>query len=807
MHEKGLSDTLEDMDQKAPFPLLAALSLSVMFSSCSGPSETTFKELLAESPSIEGATAYLPSPYVTAGDRVYMVGHQDGSFPEIGWHITGEMGGIWDHPIKLMDGFDIELTVGDNRFSLDSASTFVNYPMANVHYFEWPEQNLLIERWQYVPDGAEGIAIQVLIHNEGSSDLDIGMKVISHVDLRPTWLGEEGDMIDSEDLLRFDEEIDTWIAKDSLNPWFTVFGTDQEGSTAATEENPYEGLGISASTSFTQQIASGSSSSWNYTVAGSYLGEAEAVRTYLQIDTYRTIWCKQKRDRYQRLANQSKLTIPDQDLQEAFEWLKYNSDWLVRDVPEIGRGMTAGIPDYPWWFGVDSEYALQGYMAIGQSDVVESTIRLLDSMSGVTNKNGRIIHEMSSNGVVFNPGNINETPQFATLIAEIYRWNGDEDFLKRYYPTVKAGLQWLMDENDADGNLFPDGFGMMEIHGLNSEMIDVAAYTQQAFTAAAFLAAEMGESDQQAEYERMAAELAIRINQDFWSEEFSSYADFIGTDEQALHLIDDAIVRADTLDKPWAIEELRQTRAAILANPSDEPRPFVLHHNWVVNTPMEVGIADPDKAMKALKTAEQFVNPFGVFVTGIDRDESAGSDDGSFAGSKAFSYTGAVMTLPTGVQAIAENNYGRTDQALDYLKRMTRSFSYALPGSMYEVSPDYGMICQAWNIYSFAVPIIRQFFGIQPHASKEVITLSPMMPSDWETASVEQVLIGPNEISVSYNRSGNSVTIELIQTKGNWTVEIFPGLELQDLTILSGTPVGDDKKLTGNRISFSNTIP
>ena len=82
--------------------------------------------------------------------------------------------------------------------------------------------------------------------------------------------------------------------------------------------------------------------------------------------------------------------------------------------------------------------------------------------------------------------------------------------------------------------------------------------------------------------------------------------------------------------------------------------PLFLHHNWVVNTPMEMGVADSDKALKALKTAEKFVNPFGVFVTGMDRDDSAGKDTGSFKGSKVFSYTGAVMTLPTGVSAIME---------------------------------------------------------------------------------------------------------------------------------------------------------
>ena len=46
--------------------------------------------------------------YVAAGDRAYVVGVQDGSqVPAvslnpngIGWHITGQMGGVWAHPIN-----------------------------------------------------------------------------------------------------------------------------------------------------------------------------------------------------------------------------------------------------------------------------------------------------------------------------------------------------------------------------------------------------------------------------------------------------------------------------------------------------------------------------------------------------------------------------------------------------------------------------------------------------------------------------------------------------------------------------------
>ncbi|NNK70041.1 MAG: glycogen debranching protein, partial [Flavobacteriaceae bacterium] len=325
-------------------------------------------------------------------------------------------------------------------------------------------------------------------------------------------------------------------------------------------------------------------------------------------------------------------------------------------------------------------------------------------------------------------------------------------------------------------------------------------YTQRAFEDAAQIAQVLEDGDRAKEYKELADNLRLKINQDFWSEPFDSYADFIGTDEQALHLIKDAIVRADTLNKPWAIEELRDTQKAILDNPSAEPRPFVLHHNWVVNTPMEMGIADDDKAIRALNTAEQFVNPFGVFVTGIDRDESAGSDDGSFKGSKVFSYTGAVMTLPTGVQAVAENNYGRPDKALNYLERMTRTFNFALPGSIYEVSPDYGMMTQAWNIYSFAVPIVNQFFGIQPMASDKQVTINPQMPSKWDHASLEQVKIADNELSVYYDsRSGKrSYTIE--QTHSEW--EMIVKLANGTYDVIEGEA---EMKIHENSVIFTGT--
>jgi glycogen debranching enzyme len=365
-----------------------------------------------------------------------------------------------------------------------------------------------------------------------------------------------------------------------------------------------------------------------------------------------------------------------------------------------------------------------------------------------------------------------------------------------------------MEENDKDNNLFPDGYGMMEIHGLESEMIDVASYTQKAFEDAAKMAFEMGEKERAESYQQTAFNLKEKINKEFWVEEFSSFADFIGTTTEALHLIDAAIIRADTLNKPWAVEELKATKRKLSTYPKNKKQGFVIFHNWVVNTPMEMKIADQEKAIRALDKGSRFVNPFGVFVTGIDRDESSEMEDGSFSGSKVFSYTGAVMTLPTGVQAIAENNYGRPDKALNYLHKMTRSFSFALPGSIYEVSPDYGMMAQAWNLYAYAVPIITQFFGIQPEAHNKVIHIMPLLPESWNNSKLENVLIGDNKIDIAFVKSTLGLSAQIIQNQNDWEIHFKVPRKDYEQVILNGKhlEIGDSEWIEIILNEKSNTI-
>src|SRR5436190_6621371 len=53
--------------------------------------------------------------YLTPGDRAYVVGIQNGNFPDLGSHVKGEMGGLWMPPVKLMDGFWLKLYDADAR--------------------------------------------------------------------------------------------------------------------------------------------------------------------------------------------------------------------------------------------------------------------------------------------------------------------------------------------------------------------------------------------------------------------------------------------------------------------------------------------------------------------------------------------------------------------------------------------------------------------------------------------------------------------------------------------------------------------
>ncbi|MGC3944691.1 MAG: glycogen debranching protein [Chryseolinea sp.] len=787
------------------------LSVLVALASCSRPdNDSSTKPLpsVAELPSIKGKDNYLESPFVTAGNRVYMIGNQNGSFTDLGWHIKDEMGGIWDHPIKLLDGFSASLQVDGDTYCLDSGMQFVNYPVGNEHHYSWKTGKVDIERFQFVPDDIEGVVIQYKLINKSGEPKQITLTLDVKSDLRPTWLSDSLKIKDGADDVRFDARENTLVFKDQSNPWFAVVGSmlpvkhNEHGARCRLQHAPDNG--VSGSISINVTVPANGESIIPLYISGSYESEEAASKTFNLLRQNAGHYLSQKTERYQEIARRSSIDIPDEGIANMYAWMKFNTDWLIREVPSEGVGLSAGLPDYPWWFGADATYSLQGVLATGDLQLVKNTILLLNKISKRTNTNGRIIHEVSTNGVVYNRGNVNETAQFVTLVYNYLQWTGDVQLVRDIFPDLKKGIDWLLITKDPDRNGYPNGSGMMEIPGLESdlEMIDVAVYTQQALASASVLASTIGDQRLADEYRARAESLKGKMNSQWWVSDQHSFGDFRSTAEEGNHILKAALVRSDTMKKEESVRELRALQQRLINKPMHGDATFLIYKNWVVNTPMETGIASREHALAALASSSRFQNAFGLFVTGIDKTDEP--DSVVLASRrKIFSYTGAVMTLPTGVIAVGAARYGQVDLALQAMKKLERSFSYALPGSMYEVSPDFGMITQAWNIYGVAVPIVSGIFGIQPDAPHKAIRLSPKLPTAWDHAAISQVRVGDNLVDLSIKRDGKELICEIEQTAGDWSVEV-------DAKAVSnikseGNPKSTTdgfKRLSGNKISL-----
>src|SRR3954466_5744465 len=118
--------------------------------------------------------------YVSAGDRAYVMGFEDGGFYAQGWHIKGEMGGVWTQPLKLVDGvwfaIDGQWLLPATKFTSGWGYTRMNFPAA---------AGVRVSRTDFAPDGRRGALFGLRLANPGSAKtvevaVDAHSEVMSH---------------------------------------------------------------------------------------------------------------------------------------------------------------------------------------------------------------------------------------------------------------------------------------------------------------------------------------------------------------------------------------------------------------------------------------------------------------------------------------------------------------------------------------------------------------------------------------------------------------------------------------------------
>ena len=312
------------------------------------------------------------------------------------------MSGIWQHPIKLLDGFTLSIQDGAKSIVLDKCDSFITYPLATQFKYDGAD-DLEIVRTDFVPDSLPVLAVEYQVRNKTNQPKEILLSLTADTDLSPVWLGERSGMTDTRD--QYTGLIhNTVFAKDSLKNWFVGVTSDQDSlSIDDLGNSPVQGQGISVKLNTPRlNLAANEVRNIRFFISGSMKNETE-IQENLRVakENLKDLY-EQKRLRYEEIDRTAAITIPDTLLMTAYQWGKYNSDWLVRDVPGLGNAMSAGLPDYPWFFSNDQSITFKALVGTRDPGLFYNSMKMIKEVSDKFNNNtGRIVHEFSTNGAVY----------------------------------------------------------------------------------------------------------------------------------------------------------------------------------------------------------------------------------------------------------------------------------------------------------------------------------------------------------------------------------------------------------------------
>ena len=668
--------------------------------------------------------------YVVAGSRAYVVGMQDGSFPPLGWHIRGEMGGVWAPPLKLLDGLTVEL----QGRPLPPAGRFYRYPETVAFDYEIPLLNLTIRRTDVVPEGIPGVIFRWHVQNNGdqAQAVHLAFRICIHPLLAHPWGRTEIESQMHDPAFRFQTDLQirdehTCLARVAslnryvavwLSPAPTRFSTQPVETYAPMSRlhNIPEAVSVGLY-ELTCTVPAHSHCTVSLAAAGSLTGEAEAFEALSQLTGKMQQWIGARQADYQNALDHSHLSTPNDLINRAFYWSKANLRMSALEAPGIGRGIAAGYPDYPWWFANDGCYAIPALLTVGQFDLARDHLYLIARKSEEANHgSGKIIHELVTDGTVTfglnaDPGNTSETALFAIAVYLTWLWSGDDDFLQALYPLVRKGLLKWLAGTQMDSSGLPLGYGNDEEPGWGPWRLDVACYSVKAFEALVHMAQYLNDRAAASEAGMRANLTKKSIDRYFWVEEQGLYAYSLSGDEKS-------------------------------------PLP-----PFGSSVPMECSLAPLAKAMRCFSRLEspEFNTEWG------------------FAHPEWLN-TYPPMTIGTGILAVAEANYGRIDKSIEQVQKIARHIQVEFPGALPEFAPPYPdheypfwqpNLFQTWGAYGLHWPLIRSVFGLQPAAAEKLLTIVPHLPSSWPGCRLDRVEIGGHTINIAVNKDGPSYEVQV----------------------------------------------
>ncbi len=849
-----------------PLPLVAATALVLGTTSWgvqavgdpSGPTgRAAAPEALATTAELSETARLQDRRSLVVGDRAYAMSTADGLYPAAGWHIRGEMGGMWTPPMKMVDGVWIRLAddwLGDAEEGAAATRTTAGWGYTRTSY--QPVDQVRVERTDFVPDGTRATLVGLTLTSRVSRTLPVALD--AHSELMSSypwgWTTPNATTFNLEDTgsysngnLVFREQGTPPVPNAEPHDWAAVVGSSvrpnshelgpdhrgpQDPATVCPLDGPAPdtcddsaaGKGTGGQLRWQLPLEAGTPTTIWFAVAGSDQGLAAARSELGTALRDPAAALARKVEARQEWNSHTKVDLPgDPLLEQSIAWSKQNladsvqeaHDLELRDVDEgreypaaagtldEARWLGAGWPDYPWLFGTDGEYTAFASVAMGQFDDIKAHLRALRDVSVVLNgDSGKVIHEVMPDGSAYygtldSPGNTDETSKFPSAVALIWRWTGDDAFRDDLYPFTVRNMHYVVDRLDDDGDGWPEGLGNVERSGMGEEKLDNAVYTIRGLRDLADLARSKGDG----ETATWASERAAAMEADF---------------EQAWWYGGDADQYADSLDEP--------------ADPAND-NTKILQRHWIGVTPMDAELVRPDQVTRPLASDEHgrtaleqrqedcYSGTYGLFHTGTGPTSAEGGNPGPSCDSVVSSVKSerAVFSLNTGIMAVAEGNFGRLGE--DEQQRYTTGNAriqldpsvWEMPGAMPEIAPspdfeanidrplyDRSMVLQAWGTYGTLYPVVHHQLGVSPDLGRDAISVVPQVPEGQSRVAGSNVRLGDGSIDVSAERTSSTLTTTVTRHLSASLLigHVLPeGAEVTTVT-LDGAPASYDVRET-----------
>lgn len=388
----------------------------------------------------------LTDPCVTAGDRACLIGTQDGLFPDMGRAIPGEMGGLWAGDLKLCDGFffaidDVPLRVCD---------AFEARPECCTFHYRLQEAGLHVVRRQFVPDGAAGCVVDLLIENLKSAPRMAEVSFTVRTDILPAH-SEESDRETGRDVCEYDERTQAFYARDTRNPWHVCWGADRQAPVLLWDM-PQEvygfgnthGRGINGRLFYRLRLPAGGQASIRLYVAGGRIARSQAEDLIERLRSGAEAMLKSKRARLGVMAESALATLPDADIERAWNWANVNLEWLMRAVPGGARAVCENLPEAPGFFLGDGEEALSAMLPLGGVETLEAALLLLRDVSQEADgPAGRVAGGIAPDGRVLSPGDALQSARFLSLVWRAFEWTGHTAFLAEMMPFLVQCMNYI----------------------------------------------------------------------------------------------------------------------------------------------------------------------------------------------------------------------------------------------------------------------------------------------------------------------------------------------------------------------------